>query len=185
MSSKMPNESISIRPYRGDVDFPGLVAFLAFQYEHEREMQEHGRRHGGKIAPSYAAALLNAIEGHDGCLLIADIGNNPVGFIGAYTMNDPDPVLNDDVRLHGFVRDLFVLPNWRRMGVAKKLLEAAEKHFREHGVKRIRIAGPAQNTSMEQLCKAEKFSAYAIVYDREITQASFRMVDGQYVKGGA
>lgn len=183
MSSKIPNESIIIRPYRGDVDFPGLVAFLAFQYEHERELQEGGRKHGGQIAPAYATDLLRTIEACNGCLLIADIGNNPVGFIGAYMMTDPDPVLTDDMRVHGYVRDLFVLPNWRRMGVAKKLLAGAETHFRENGLKRIRLAGPAQNASMANLCRGEKFVPYAIVYDRAIAQASFQLVDGRFVRG--
>lgn len=184
MTGKIPNESVTIRAYRGDVDFSGLVAFLAFQYEHERDMQGgDNRSHGGKMAPAYATELLNMVEGRSGCLLIADIGSNPVGFIGAYMMTDPDPSLNDAARVHGYIRDLFVLPNWRRMGVARKLVDAAESHFRKNGLRHLRIAGPAQNSSMANLCKGEKFTPYSIVYDREIKQPGFHMVDGQYVKG--
>jgi hypothetical protein len=29
--------SVNIRDYRGDVDFPAMVAFVAMQYEHERD----------------------------------------------------------------------------------------------------------------------------------------------------
>ncbi len=183
MASKLPQSSVAIRPYQGEVDFPGLVAFIAMQYEHERERQNDGRIHGGKMAPQYANELVDAVETRRGCLLIAEVGEVPVGFIAAYVMSDPDPVLEDRAREHAFVRDLFVLPNWRRMGVATRLVQAAEAHFRSITIPRIRLAGAAQNEAMLCLVVALNFSPYAAVYDRPILQPSHSVQDGKIVKG--
>jgi len=181
--AKLPQSSVAIRPYQGEVDFPGLVAFIAMQYEHEREQQSDGRIHGGKMAPQYASELVEAIDKRRGCLLIAEVGEVPVGFIAAYVMSDPDPVLEERVREHAFVRDLFVLPNWRRMGVASRLIQATETHFRTLGVPRIRLAGAAKNEAMISLVVALNFSPYAAVYDRPILQPSHSVQDGKIVKG--
>jgi GNAT superfamily N-acetyltransferase len=168
MSAIHAEKSVSVRAYRGDVDFPALVAFIAMQYEHEREFQKLERKHGGKVAPRYAEDLLRAVEAHEGCLFMADIGSNPVGFIAAYCMSDPDPILDETARRHGHVRDLFVLPNWRRMKIAHRLLAEAEGHFRTIGISRLRIAGVAQNEAMTGLCKSCGFAPHAIVFDRAI-----------------
>ena len=139
------------------------------QYEHERETQPYGKRHGGKLAPRYAAELVAAVEAREGCLFIADVGATPVGFIAAYRMNDPDPALEEDSRSHGYVRDLYVLPNWRRMGVGSRLLGAAEGHFRSLGVGHLRLAGAAQNSAMGALCQSIGCAPYTIVYERVIS----------------
>lgn len=183
MASKLPQSSVAIRPYAGEVDFPGLVAFVAMQYEHERERQTDGRIHGGKMAPQYAAELVEAVNKRRGCLLIAEVGAVPVGFIAAYVMSDPDPVLEEHVREHAFVRDLFVLPNWRRMGVATRIIQAAEMHFRAMGIPRMRLAGAAQNEAMLCLVVALNFHPYAAVYDRPILQPSHSVQDGKIIKG--
>lgn len=183
MSSPLPSSTVSIREYRGDVDMPGLVAFIAMQFEHESAFQEIARKHGGRIAPQYAEELVRTIQGRSGCLFIADIGSNPVGFIAAYRLSDPDPVLEESSREHGFVRDLFVLPNWRRMKVASRLLQAAEDHFRQLGISRLRMAGVAQNEAMNKLCKAIGYQPFAIVYDRRIPMPQYSIVGDKIVKG--
>lgn len=170
MGNPQPQNSVAIREYRGDVDFPGVVAFVAMQYEHEREKQREGKRHGGKMAPQYTEELVQAVTAKQGCLMIADVGATPVGFIAAYVMSDPDPVLEESARQHGFVRDLFVLPTWRRMGIASRLIAATEAHFRTLNVPRLRLAGVAQNEVMQSMSKALNFQPYAIVYDRAIPQ---------------
>lgn len=183
MSNALPQGSVAIRPYQGEVDFPGLVAFVAMQYEHERERQSDGRIHGGKMAPQYTSELIQAVEERRGCLLIAEVGSVPVGFIAAYVMSDPDPVLEERVREHAFVRDLFVLPNWRRMGVATRLVQSAEAHFRVINIPRMRLAGAAQNEAMLCLVVALNFHPYAAVYDRPILQPTHSVQDGKIVKG--
>ena len=183
MSTQLSQNSVNIRPYRGDVDFPGLVAFLAMMFEHEREHQHIPRHHGGTVAPHYAQELVRTIEGRLGCLLIAEVGANPVGFIAAYRMSDPDPVLDESMRDHGYVRDLFILPNWRKMGVASRLVEQVEDHFRKNGVTRLRIAGVAQNAGMIGLCKSAGFDPYAVVYERGIPTSDYELVDGKIIKG--
>ena len=183
MSIPLAQNSVSIRAYGGEPDFAGLVAFIAMQMESERDLGYEGRHHGGVVAPHYAQELVKTVAGRQGCLLMADIANNPVGFIAAYRMSDPDPVLLETSRDHAYVRDLFVLPNWRRMNVASRLVEETEKHFRGLGVTRIRIAGPAQNDAMVEMCRAANFKPYASVYERKIPMPTHRVVDGQVVKG--
>jgi ribosomal protein S18 acetylase RimI-like enzyme len=183
MSTPLAQNSVAIRAYRGEPDFAGLVAFIAMQFEHEREQQDIPRLHGGKVAPQYALELVETVNKREGCLLFAEVGANPIGFIAAYRLSDPDPVLEDKARDHGYVRDLFVLPNWRRMSVGSRLVEAAETHFRNMGVTRIRIAGPAQNEAMVSLCRASNFKAYATVFERVIPMPSHAVVDGKIMKG--
>lgn len=162
------DSTVSFRPYGGDADFPSLVAFVAMQYEHEREFQKLARKHGGVVAPSYAADLLKAVADRKGCLVLAEAGGVPVGFVAAYCMQDPDPILEESARNYAYVRDLFVLPNWRRMKIALRLLGEAEKHFRTTGVFQLRLGGPAQSVAMMSLCKSHDFEAHHIVYSRVI-----------------
>jgi hypothetical protein len=39
---------------------------------------------GASVAPQYAAELVDAVAAKEGCLLIADAGATPVGFVAAY-----------------------------------------------------------------------------------------------------
>lgn len=173
--------SVVIRPYQPEKDFPALVAFIAFQYEHEREFQRLARKHGGVVAPQYAVDLVRAVETHDGCLLIAEVGDSPVGFAAAYCLSDPDPVLEEGARRHGFVRDVFILPNWRRMKVALRLLHQTEAHFQGIGVSHLRIGGPARNKPMVTLCEKHGYEPHNLVFEKPVKASSYTVVDGKLV----
>ncbi len=185
MSTPVAAQSVLIRPYEGDRDFPALVAFVALQYEHERDFQRLARKHGGVVAPRYAADLVHAVSEHQGCLFMADVGENPVGFVAAYCLFDPDPVLEEKARRHGYVRDIFILPNWRRMNVAARLLHEAEDHFRKLGVLHLRVAGPAQNVPMVRFCETHGYTPHSMVFDKPVRAPSHTLVDGHLVKGGS
>jgi GNAT superfamily N-acetyltransferase len=179
-TSAITTNNVTVRPYRGDIDFPGVVAFVAMQSEHERErLEQQERKHGGRVAPKYTEELLRIVAAYRGCLLIAETNSTPIGFIAAYVGEDADPMLEDNAREHAYVRDLFVLPNWRRMGVGRKLVMVAERHFTGQGVSRIRLAGSALNEQMQNLCKGMDFRPYAIVYDRIIPQQGLLPVAGK------
>ncbi len=168
----LTDKNLAIRPYRVGVDFPCLVAFIAMQYEHEREYQKLARKHGGAIAPNYARNLVETTSTHNGCIFVAFSNDNPIGFIASYCLFDPDPILHEAVREHALVRDLFVLPNWRRMHVADQLLRATESFFSKKNIAHIRLFGPAQCDAMIELCKKNDYQSHMIVFDKKLSRVS-------------
>lgn len=165
----LTDKNLAIRPYQEDVDFPCLVAFIAMQYEHEREYQKLARKHGGAIAPNYARNLIEITSTHKGCIFIALSNGNPIGFIASYCLFDPDPILHEAVREHALVRDLFVLPNWRRMHVADQLLRVTEHFFSNKNIAHIRLFGPAQCEALIELCKKNYYQSHMTVFDKKLS----------------
>jgi ribosomal protein S18 acetylase RimI-like enzyme len=177
--SKLSATSLNVRPYTED-DFPAVVAFIAMTQEYERAVMPN-RRMGGLVAVPYAKFLLHKPER---VVLMACLSGAPIGYIAAYPESDPDELIEPDTRPHMFVSDLFVLPNWRRMGVAARLVEALENEFRQRSMARIRICGVASNEAALGFYKKAGFNPYEVVYEKLLAKPTHVVVDGRVVRQG-
>jgi ribosomal protein S18 acetylase RimI-like enzyme len=125
-------------------DLPLIAAFVAAIQEHERACIPD-LRPGSEIAASYADNVVAVAGEKDGVILLAKAAGEAVGFVCAWIDTDDDPLLAEDARLHAYVSDIYVVPEWRRRDVARRLLEAVEARMQGCGCRRLRINAKAGN----------------------------------------
>lgn len=87
-----------------------------------------------------------------GVVLLAEVGGVPAGYaVFAYGF---------DFEYGGrdaFLCELFVSERWRRIGVGRALLDAAEAFGREHGVSAVHLIVRRENTSAQLLYRRRGF----------------------------
>jgi len=182
MKQRLPDNSLTIRSFKGDDDLPAVVAFVSMQQEHERDVQP-GLRNGPPIAMPHTQAVREKTADR-GLVLVALVNEMPVGFVAGYSETDSSILIEENTRLHGVVQNLFVLPNWRHMGIGTRLLTQVEDFFREKGVTRVRIIGPSQNEAMNAISVARGYKPYQTVVEKILPQPMHSLVDGKIKRQG-
>lgn len=92
------------------------------------------------------AFLLQRLTQTDSVLFIAAADGRALGFTQLY------PSFSSVSMARIFIlNDLFVVPEARRSGVARRLLEAAMRHGREAGAIRLSLATALTNTAAQEL----------------------------------
>jgi GNAT superfamily N-acetyltransferase len=95
------------------------------------------------------ARMLDDSSANEGVVLVAEAESGIVGFAaGAVRTRDPDEELEVIDFRNGEVTELYVVPDARRGGVGRALLERLDEHFREVGcgAVRINVFGPNAGT---------------------------------------
>jgi len=123
----------SVRP-AAPADRPALVRLLFELQAHERAI-EAIRTPPEEMAESHFAYLEEEMAAKDGCLFALEAGGAVEGFLAGWIENEPGTFIRPDYRRAGFVADLLVRPALRGTGAGRALLEAAEAHFRQAGVR--------------------------------------------------
>ena len=178
--TKPTDSTLEVRPYEQE-DFPAVVGFIAMQKDAEREILPI-RRQGGLVAVPYAHHICSQCTKADGALFIAALAKAPIGFIAGWPSEDEDDLLEEEARIHGYVSDIYVLPNWRRMGVAEKLLAKLEAHFRNLNITRLRIGGLTKNETATALYQNCGFRAHETVFEKQIAMPTHHLVGGSLVQ---
>ena len=148
-------------------DMPDVAAFAAAIQEHERARAPQ-LRPGAAVAEAYLAHLRERLAGPGGALLMARAGEAAIGFVCGWTGEDDDMLLEPACRQHGYISDLYVVPEWRRRGVAQALLVAMEAHFRAQGLARLRICSKAGNAEALPAYTAAGFVPYEVILERPL-----------------
>ena len=109
----------------------------------------HQRAHGMTTAVaadgfSRWAAALTPVLGRFACLLVAEAGEEPVGFLAGRVRAPTPPFGPAPV---GFVSEVFVLAGRRGAGTGKALLAAAGRWFAAEGVERLELQVLTGNTA--------------------------------------
>jgi len=134
---------IRIEPYRPD-DAPRLTEFVGAIQEYERRYVA-GLRPGSEIAADYAATVMKNVREAGGAILMARQDGETVGFVSAWIRVDEDLLLQEDVRRHAYISDIYVEERVRQNGIASRLLSEIERTMRSRGCSRIRICSKAAN----------------------------------------
>ncbi len=121
-----------------------------------REDAEEGfRRFLSRIAASRADVIV----------LVADSGGEIVGFlIGMVRERTPVFVRSR----HGYITDIYVDPGFRRRGVGRKLVEAAEEWFISQGLDHVRLQVSAANESGLAFWRSVGFGDYFLELWKEV-----------------
>ncbi|TLZ51353.1 MAG: GNAT family N-acetyltransferase [Methanobacteriota archaeon] len=116
-------------------------------------LERHFRPHAKQVLESTDNSILVA-EGPDASIL----GYAIVG--SASTMLSPVPF--------GFVYDVWVAPEARRRGVARRLLAAAEDWCRAQGYRKLKLEVAASNVAARALYTADGFAEERIFMGRPL-----------------
>lgn len=125
-------------------------------------------RLGSEIGQAYADTLLREAQERNGIVLMARIDDRAVGFICGWLMQDDDMLLRDDARAYAYISDLYVDEAWRRRGVGRQLLQAAETEMRRRGARQMRICSKAHNRMAVASYQSVGYSAYEVTFWKRI-----------------
>ncbi len=89
--------------------------------------------------------------------LVAEAGEDHVGYLVGH-LEEAQPIFEH--RRHGIITDIFVLPDFRRKGVAGRLLEEAERFFKEQDVEHLRINVVVKNAPSRTFCEKLGFGDF-------------------------
>ena len=96
----------------------------------------------------------------NGVVLVGEVDGRVVGHL-FLTFEQSPPFVRNEMRAYAYIAELFVRAEARRMGVARALLEEAERIARARGVSRIMVSAIAGNESAETTYDRAGFAPYA------------------------
>lgn len=97
-------------------------------------------------------------------VLVAQIDERIVGFVRAEVRENP---ILENGRL-GVIVELYVHPQYRRRGVARRLVEEASKELARKGVNVVGAEFPSANKIAETFYESLGFRPYLSVYIKEV-----------------
>lgn len=155
--------TVRIRPYR-EQDRALVCALINALQEAERVM-EANRAHWPDGGLTYGDWTLREVAENKGAIFIAETENgNAIGLLSCWRAEDPsDITVVPEARVHLYVSDLVVLPDWRGRGIAGALLAEAEKHGRTLGLAQMTIGVLAVNEAARRAYTKAGFEYYEML----------------------
>jgi len=112
---------------------------------------------GAAIADAYLAEMFDRCKECGGRILVAEVHGNVAGYATILPKVRSEQIEDGNIE-YGLISDLVVLESYRRLGLGKKLLEAAEQYARACKVKYLRIGVLAGNRVARSLYEVAGFS---------------------------
>ena len=146
-----------IREYRQE-DATAIRSCIAELQDFERRID--GRlRPGDSIAAAYLEQLLGGCRACAGTILVAESSGAIAGFACILT-RVPFEAIDDPPGEYALVTDLVVRDTFRRHGLGRALLRAAERHARDAGAAELRIGVLSGNHAAARLYRSMGFAPY-------------------------
>jgi ribosomal protein S18 acetylase RimI-like enzyme len=156
-------DDVQIRAATRDDDRQ-LLALIADHQDYHRALEPDWPA-GSDLAAEYLRYLRDECAAHDGAIFVAAQGEALAGFICIVSDKRGGP---DNPDRHAFVHDVFVAAAWRRRGIARRLMDAAESFVAARGVREIRLGVLERNVDARRLYDALDFRGYARVLTKRI-----------------
>jgi GNAT superfamily N-acetyltransferase len=157
---------ITIRPATPD-DRELLVELLILFQDAERAIHA-GKRPGAEVGDIALADIERDNAAHNGITLIAVRGGETVGLVACHDGHDDDPLIDKDLRDHGYVSDIFVLHAHRGHGVGGALLDAAENYLAKRGFTRVRLWVLVGNSHSRAIYEKRGYRGYEMIYEKNL-----------------
>ncbi|MBL8162752.1 MAG: GNAT family N-acetyltransferase [Anaerolineae bacterium] len=131
-----------IRPANtDDGDAIGELWLALVAYHQALDPALPGAASGGQHR--YVRRLLDRLEDRHTCVLVAELDGRVVGYALAMVADLMPDIF--DQQASGFLADIYVEPDVRRLGIGRALIESLKAWFRERGVRHFDWHVAAQN----------------------------------------
>ncbi len=118
------------------------------------------------IEKDYLHHLISMQEECDGTCLIAYIDSIAAGFIFGYVEEQDESRIEIYTGKELYVSDGYVLPQYRRQGIYKKMNELLEQKYIAKGVKRITRFTLVNNDRMKSFLAKSGYNATRILFEK-------------------
>ena len=98
-------------------------------------------------------------------VFVAEDNGKVVGFLASYIDKIPDFFEHPTIL---YLDEIFVLPDYRRKGVARSLIQEAEKIAKEKGIKRIQARIYTFNTGMHKFMESVGYHVPYATWDKTL-----------------
>lgn len=157
---------MQIRRLNRRTDLEGMRACIIQLQDFERDLDPR-MPSGAEIVEDYLLDLFQRCSQYDGRILVADVSAQVAGYVMILTRFRSDEIEDGDLEV-GLVGDVVVHEAFRRQGIARALLAAAEAHAVERRVRWLRIGVLACNQTAVDLYASLGFSPYAIHLEKAL-----------------
>lgn len=158
-----------IRPYR-ETDRAAVIAAEIELQEYERTLHDT-RLPGAPVMEVYFDRLQQVVTAQSGVILIAEDDGRFLGLVACIVEVDDEIQETADSNVHGYITDIYVVPERRGSGLASALLRASEDHLATAGVTRVRINVLAANAMARRAYEKYGFEPYEVMYEKRLRRS--------------
>lgn len=156
--------TIKIREAHLPADEPAILSFIIGLQDYEATF-EPDRRRDPDFAVEHWRDLQHRCAEKHGIMLIAEDGGKPVGWAFAHDEKAEVFVVEPD-RTHGFLAELFLLPQARGKGLGRALIAGCEAWARERGHRLLTVGVLAQNPTAIRAYEGSGYAPYVTIMRR-------------------
>jgi GNAT superfamily N-acetyltransferase len=153
-----------VREAKLPADELAILSFIAGLQNYEAGFEPDRRRDSDFIADHWREVQHRCAEKH-GAIFIAEESGKPVGWAFAHEMAG-ELFVTEPERRHGFLAEIFVLPEARGSGHGSHLIEACEGWSRGRGHKLLTISVLAQNMRAIRAYEGAGYAPYTVTLRR-------------------
>ena len=121
---------------------------------------------GAEIVGDYIPNMLSRCIQCNGKVFVAEVDEAVAGFATVLTKVKSEEIEDGDIE-YGLVSDLVVASKFRRQGIGRKLLEAAESYAKSNDVRWLRIGVLAENHSADNLYDSMGFKRLYVEREKD------------------
>jgi len=122
------------------------------------------------MADEYLAEMHQRCRDYAGAIFLAELGAEVVGLVMVIA-RVPFESLDEPPGTYALVAELVVRDGYRRRGIARALLETAERYARDSGASELRIIVLSQNAAARQLYLQYGFAPYKETLSKSLDRA--------------
>ena len=123
---------------------------------------------GAEIVGDYIPHMLSRCILCNGKVFVAEVDEAVAGFVTVLTKVKSEEIEEGEIE-YGLVSDVIVASKYRKRGIGRKLLEAAESYAKSNGVKWLRIGVLAENHSADGLYDSMGFKIMYIEREKKLS----------------
>ena len=151
--------SIIVRNYEPK-DLQDLERFVVGLQDYESQL-EPDRLPGNQVFEKYTKELLDTNK-----VFVLEVDNKAVGFCAARIEHDDEII--SKINQFIYLSDIYIEPEFRKMGLSKSLFKKVEEYARFLNQKYIKFNVLFKNEIMRKVANSEHFIEHEVVYIKEL-----------------
>ena len=155
---------MTIREARLPADEPAILSFINGLQDYEAAFEPDRRRDPNFAAEHWRELQHRCAEKH-GTMLIAQDADKAAGWAFAYDQN-AELFIVEPERRHGFLAEIFVMPEARGKGLGRALIAGCEDWARERGHKLLTIGVLTRNAHAIRAYEGAGYAPYTLMLRR-------------------